>query len=272
MDSEKYEKLVGLATELVEQVRAEALVSLRFLDVALYKLKFRFDVNTSLYTDGEFLYMNPYYIFSLYKSEDNMLLRSYLHVILHCIFFHLFIDKNVDKDRWDLACDICVENIINELNLPTLLEDNKNPQIGELNILKVKVTELTAEKLYNYFMVYGITDDELKRLQVLFKRDEHDFWYLDTGNIGSKEGKKKKDDNYKEQNKNETNDEKVTFYLIGSTTENPSFQVVPALLSRVQVIMLEPLEDSDIKAIIKTPAAIAQSIVRPSGNTICKTQ
>lgn len=209
MDSEKYEKLVGLATELVEQVRAEALVSLRFLDVALYKLKFRFDVNTSLYTDGEFLYMNPYYIFSLYKSEDNMLLRSYLHVILHCIFFHLFIDKNVDKDRWDLACDICVENIINELNLPTLLEDNKNPQIGELNILKVKVTELTAEKLYNYFMVYGITDDELKRLQVLFKRDEHDFWYLDTGNIGSKEGKKKKDDNYKEQNKNETNDEKV---------------------------------------------------------------
>lgn len=209
MDSEKYEKLVSLSTELVEQVRAEALVSLRFLDVALYKLKFRFDVNTSLYTDGEFLYMNPYYIFSLYKSEDNMLLRSYLHVILHCIFFHLFVNKTVDKDRWDLACDICVENIINELHLPTLLQDSKNPQIGVLNILRMHVPDLTAEKLYNYFMTYGLIDDELKRLQNLFKRDEHDFWYLDTGNIGSKESKKKKDDNYKEQNKNDVNDEKV---------------------------------------------------------------
>ena len=34
--------------------------------------------------------------------------------------------------------------------------------------------------------------------------------------------------------------EKGTFYLVGSTTENPSFSVVPALLSRVQVIMLLP--------------------------------
>lgn len=44
--------------------------------------------------------------------------------------------------------------------------------------------------------------------------------------------------------------EKGTFYLVGSTTENPSFQVVPALLSRVQVIMLNPLDDGDIKAIV----------------------
>ena len=32
--------------------------------------------------------------------------------------------------------------------------------------------------------------------------------------------------------------ENGTLFLIGSTTENPSFQVVPALLSRVQVIRL----------------------------------
>ncbi len=45
--------------------------------------------------------------------------------------------------------------------------------------------------------------------------------------------------------------ENGTFYLIGSTTENPSFQVVPALLSRVQVLMLKPIDDDNISEIIQ---------------------
>ena len=45
--------------------------------------------------------------------------------------------------------------------------------------------------------------------------------------------------------------ENGTFYLIGSTTENPSFQVVPALISRVQVLMLNPLDDENIAAIVE---------------------
>lgn len=44
--------------------------------------------------------------------------------------------------------------------------------------------------------------------------------------------------------------ENGTFFLIGSTTENPSFQVISALLSRLQVIKLEPLDDEAIKKII----------------------
>ena len=45
--------------------------------------------------------------------------------------------------------------------------------------------------------------------------------------------------------------ENGTLFLIGSTTENPSFQVIPALLSRLQVIRLENLDDESMKAIIK---------------------
>lgn len=44
--------------------------------------------------------------------------------------------------------------------------------------------------------------------------------------------------------------ENGTLFLIGSTTENPSFQVIPALLSRVQVIRLNSLDDSSIANII----------------------
>ena len=40
--------------------------------------------------------------------------------------------------------------------------------------------------------------------------------------------------------------------LIGATTENPSFEVIPALLSRMRVFILEDLKEEDIKKIIKT--------------------
>lgn len=45
--------------------------------------------------------------------------------------------------------------------------------------------------------------------------------------------------------------ENGTLYLIGSTTENPSFQVVPALISRVQVLMLKPIDDENINSIVE---------------------
>ena len=39
--------------------------------------------------------------------------------------------------------------------------------------------------------------------------------------------------------------------LIGATTENPSFEVIPALLSRCKVFVLEPLNEAEMKGIIK---------------------
>jgi putative ATPase len=38
--------------------------------------------------------------------------------------------------------------------------------------------------------------------------------------------------------------------LIGATTENPSFEVNAALLSRMQVYVLKPLEDADIESVV----------------------
>ncbi len=45
--------------------------------------------------------------------------------------------------------------------------------------------------------------------------------------------------------------ENGTLFLIGSTTENPSFQVIPALLSRVQAVRLNSIDDENMDKIIK---------------------
>jgi putative ATPase len=46
--------------------------------------------------------------------------------------------------------------------------------------------------------------------------------------------------------------EKGTITLIGATTENPSFEVISALLSRSQVYTLQPLEREDLKKLLRT--------------------
>lgn len=45
--------------------------------------------------------------------------------------------------------------------------------------------------------------------------------------------------------------EKGTLTLVGATTENPSFEVIPALLSRARVFVLQELTDKDMRTILK---------------------
>ncbi len=44
--------------------------------------------------------------------------------------------------------------------------------------------------------------------------------------------------------------------LVGATTENPSFEVIPALLSRCHVFILEPLDNPEIRRILQRAIAI----------------
>jgi putative ATPase len=44
--------------------------------------------------------------------------------------------------------------------------------------------------------------------------------------------------------------ERGTIILVGATTENPSFEVIPALLSRTRVLVLEPLASDDIGTLV----------------------
>lgn len=45
--------------------------------------------------------------------------------------------------------------------------------------------------------------------------------------------------------------ERGVIYLIGATTENPSFQVIPALLSRVRTVRLNPIDSENMLKIVR---------------------
>src|SRR6185503_17679279 len=50
--------------------------------------------------------------------------------------------------------------------------------------------------------------------------------------------------------------------LVGATTENPSFEVIPALLSRCRVFVLNEFSDEEMHTIIKSAL---HNLIRPSG-------
>jgi putative ATPase len=50
--------------------------------------------------------------------------------------------------------------------------------------------------------------------------------------------------------------------LIGATTENPSFEVIPALLSRLRVFVLEEFSDADMAAIIDRTGFVLEPIAK----------
>ena len=62
--------------------------------------------------------------------------------------------------------------------------------------------------------------------------------------------------------------EKGTITLIGATTENPSFEVISALLSRCQVYVLQPLEREALETLLKM--AISNDDVLKQQNLVLK--
>ncbi len=60
--------------------------------------------------------------------------------------------------------------------------------------------------------------------------------------------------------------EKGWVTLIGATTENPSFEVIPALLSRCQVYVLNPFSKEDLEALLQR--ALTTDIVLQEKNIV----
>ncbi len=175
---EKQQKLDALALDVLTLSRNTLLVNLRFLDAALSMFEYvPIDVST-LVTDGKHLFYNARHVLAQYKTEKEVTVRDYLHVVMHCVFRHMFMDPTLDRPVWDLACDIAVENVINELCLKSTESIRQAAQQDKIEILKNEVGMISAEKLYSYFKGRGLSLEELEQLREGFRADDHEMWYM----------------------------------------------------------------------------------------------
>lgn len=152
-------------------------VNLRFLDNAINMLPLKPSIITeTIATNGRYIFYDESYVLKNYKSGYN-LTRAYLHVILHCVFRHNIVGTLVDTLRWNLACDIAAENIINELDVKALSSPRSIQQNSVIIRIKADCRFVTAEKIYDY-LLGNIDDLQVYAWSELFAEDDHRTWYV----------------------------------------------------------------------------------------------
>ena len=172
MESNKIDELAAKVMTLAQNT---ATVNLRFLQSAISVLK-QEKYDGKITTNGRMLYYDPIYILRAYKTNKCYPERWYLHILFHCVFRHWFVTERINTELWDLACDIAVESIINELGVSAILQQAE--QIKAAEQLRERTGFLTAEKLYDFFLNNHISANEMEKLQKLFSFDEHAIWYM----------------------------------------------------------------------------------------------
>ena len=109
---EKMNKMENLAKEVLKLSRNTLLVNLRFLDRALSQFEYISVPESTIMTDGRNILFDPKHILACYKTEKERTVRDYLHIVMHCVFRHMYMDPALNRLHWDLSCDISVEYMI----------------------------------------------------------------------------------------------------------------------------------------------------------------
>lgn len=172
------EQMAEIAREILVLSRNTLLVNLRFLDAAISRFKYIPIMDFTWMTDGQHILYNRQHIINIYKVAKENPTRDYLHIIMHCIFRHMYVEPKINHTYWDLACDIAVENAITDLGLKIVSTEREQGQKQYIRDLKRKMKYLTAEKIYSYLQSAAPDEEQLAKLRKLFYADEHDIWYM----------------------------------------------------------------------------------------------
>ena len=178
---EERRDLSAVGQEILYAARNELYMNLPYLDVALCALAFRdgTGMTLSIATDGEILYYDPAYLAERYLRGSAAVNRGYLHTILHCMLRHLRKKQGKMPELWDLACDIAVESILDDLHY-RCLEETPTPLKRKIyGQCRAEMPVLTAEGIYRWLLKESLPEYEVARLQRTFLQDDHGLWDME---------------------------------------------------------------------------------------------
>ena len=178
MEQKQLTKAEKLAEEVLILSRNTLLVNLRFLDAALSQFEMKPVDESSMLTDGHFLLYNAKHVLSNFKHQKETVVRDYLHIVMHCVYRHMFMDPTLDRLLWDLACDVAVENVITDLGLKAAASFRESLQAKDIANFQKECKMLTAEKIYAYLKTNNIDPMTATEIRSRFYADNHEIWYM----------------------------------------------------------------------------------------------
>ena len=166
-----------LAEEILLKAKTELTGNIHSLIRAINALEFTPTNEEDIFTDAKSFYYNPNYILLRFKENTNSVNRVLLHSILHCMLLHPFNIDFKDSSLWNLSCDICVENIINNWNINSTKSQKQVAQSSIISDISKSVKNLSAENIYYYLKGAEFSQEILKYYSELFFDDTHKIWY-----------------------------------------------------------------------------------------------
>lgn len=179
----KEEEKQDICRDILKNARNELYAAMRFLDVALSSLR---PVPKSqagtLGTDGENLCFSTEWLLKTFMNRKVIVNRLYLHQLLHCLFLHVWNGKKHDRRLWNLAADITVEHIIDDLYQRAIYLRPGAFRRETYQELKEKRKVFTAEGLCH--LLENADEEWIARLEQEFRLDDHSDWEFEEDRKG----------------------------------------------------------------------------------------
>lgn len=113
MSDKKEQEFLG--KKILQNCRNELYLDFPYLDGAFAGLEYKADSSImSIQTDGEKIYFNPVFLLKKYAEDPETVRHGYLHMLLHCLYLHIFMKPDKDISQWDRDCDSFVEELIDK--------------------------------------------------------------------------------------------------------------------------------------------------------------
>lgn len=176
LEKERQEKILRLSSNVLRNAINTLVVNFRFFDAGIGRLKTVPAAIDTIMVDGEKIYYNPIFVLKSYKKSKEVPTRQFLHMLFHCIYQHFYSDTLMDTRLWDIACDIAVENCINELNEKCIDTKVSSKQKTIIKEFRKHCKYITAEVIYRYLLDANLKDEKLDEISTAFKEDDHSIW------------------------------------------------------------------------------------------------
>ena len=163
--------------KILSYLRDELCIDFPYLERALSALIPEGKENVHAFaTEGVYLYYPSTHYLKVFEENEQFLRRAYLHTVFHCLYAHLWQRGNREVKRWNLACDIAVEFIIDGFNKQTTqrllswLRQQYYEKMREKKVISAAgIYELLAEE----------APERLAELAQEFYTDDHALWGRD---------------------------------------------------------------------------------------------
>lgn len=175
-EKEFFARQSNLGMKILQNCRNELYSFFPHLDGAFVGLPAKPDKNLEkIATEGEYLLFSPAFLAEIYGRSPAAVRRGYLHMLLHCLYLHLFRENVYSGRQWNLACDMAVEQMIEREALPGLQISLVENPVRERCFQLMGGKGLSAEQIYN-MLGHSRFPYSLEELEEAFSFDDHSLW------------------------------------------------------------------------------------------------